>query len=56
VGYALAAIGPFLVGLLHEATGDWDLVLVLLALTAVPFTWAGLRAARPVWVDDELTA
>jgi CP family cyanate transporter-like MFS transporter len=56
VGYALAAIGPFLVGLLHDATGDWDLVLVLLALTAVPFTWAGLRAARPVWVDDELSA
>jgi CP family cyanate transporter-like MFS transporter len=56
VGYALAAIGPFLVGLLHDATGDWDLVLVLLALTAVPFTWAGLRAARPVWVDDELAA
>ena len=56
VGYALAAIGPFLVGLLHDATGDWDLVLVLLALTSVPFTWAGLRAARPVWVDDELAA
>jgi len=56
VGYALAAIGPLLVGLLHDATGDWDLVLVLLALTAVPFTWAGLRAARRVWVDDELAA
>jgi CP family cyanate transporter-like MFS transporter len=56
VGYALAAIGPFLVGLLHDATGGWDLVLVLLALTAVPFTWAGLRCARPVLVDDELGA
>ncbi|CAA9396795.1 MAG: hypothetical protein AVDCRST_MAG32-2680 [uncultured Nocardioides sp.] len=56
VGYALAALGPFLVGLLHDATGGWDLVLVLLALTAVPFTWAGLRAARPVWVDDEIAA
>jgi CP family cyanate transporter-like MFS transporter len=56
VGYALAAIGPFVVGLVHDATGDWNLVLVLLALTAVPFTWAGLRCARPVWVDDELAA
>lgn len=54
VGYALAAIGPFVVGLIHDATGGWDLVLVLLALTAVPFTWAGLRCARPVLVDDEL--
>ena len=56
VGYALAALGPFLVGLLHDATDGWDLVLVVLALTSVPFTWAGLRAARPVWVDDEIVA
>ena len=56
VGYALAAIGPFAVGVLHQATGGWTLVLVLLALTAIPFTWAGVYAARPVWVDDELAA
>ncbi len=56
VGYALAAIGPFLVGLLHDATGNWDAVLVLLMLTAIPFTVAGLRAAKPVWVDDEMAA
>jgi CP family cyanate transporter-like MFS transporter len=54
VGYLLAGLGPVGVGLLHDATGDWDLVLVLLAATAVPFTWAGLRVARPVLVDDEL--
>ncbi|WP_101525204.1 MFS transporter [Nocardioides houyundeii] len=56
VGYLAAAAGPVLVGLLHEATGGWTLVLVLLAATAVPFTWAGLRACRPVIVDDELVA
>jgi len=54
VGYLLAGLGPVGVGLLHDATGDWDLVLWLLAATAVPFTWAGLRVARPVFVDDEL--
>lgn len=54
VGYALAAIGPFVVGLIHEATGDWSLVIVLLALTSVPLTLAGLRVARPVYVDDEI--
>lgn len=54
VGYALAAIGPFLVGLVHEATGGWTLVLVLLALTSVPLTVAGVRVARPTYVDDEI--
>ena len=55
VGYALAAIGPFVVGLIHDATGDWSLVLVLLALTSVPLTLAGLRVARPTYVDDEIS-
>jgi CP family cyanate transporter-like MFS transporter len=54
IGYALAAIGPFLVGLLHDATGGWSLVIVLLALTSVPLTLAGLRVARPTYVDDEI--
>lgn len=56
VGYLFAALGPVLVGVLYEATGDWTLVLALLAATAVPFVWAGLRACRPVYVDDELAA
>lgn len=54
VGYALAAIGPFAVGLLHDATGDWHLVLVLLALTSVPLALAGWRVAAPTYVDDEI--
>ncbi len=54
VGYALAAIGPFLVGMIHDATGNWDLVLVLLALTSVPLAMAGWRVAAPTYVDDEI--
>ena len=54
VGYALAAVGPFLVGLLHDATGGWTRVLALLALTGVPLAMAGLRVARPTYVDDEI--
>ncbi len=54
VGYLVAAAGPILVGVLHDATDGWTWVLVLLAATAIPFTWAGLRACRPVFVDDEL--
>lgn len=54
IGYALAAIGPFVVGLIHEATGGWSLVIVLLMLTSVPLTLAGLRVASPTYVDDEI--
>ncbi|WP_210438557.1 MFS transporter [Nocardioides xinjiangensis] len=53
VGYALAAIGPFLVGVVHDATGGWTLVLALLALTGIPLALAGMRVARPTYVDDE---
>ncbi|WP_252976221.1 hypothetical protein [Janibacter melonis] len=55
VGYLLAGAGPLLVGVLHDATGGWTVVLWVLAATAVPFVWAGLRAVREASVDDELT-
>lgn len=54
VGYLLAGTGPFLVGLLHEFTGGWTLVLMLLMLTGVGITLAGIRVAKPVFVDDEI--
>ena len=54
IGYGFAAVGPFAVGLVHEATGGWTLILVFLALTSVPLTLAGLRVARPSYVDDEI--
>ena len=54
VGYLLAALGPVVVGVLHAATGGWDVVLWLLMATTIPFVVAGLRAVRPTYVDDEL--
>lgn len=54
IGYALAALGPFLVGAIHDATGSWTLVLALLGLTGIPLALAGLRVARPTYVDDEV--
>lgn len=56
LGYALAAVGPFAVGLIHQVTGDWTLILLILMSTGVILTLAGLRVSRPVLVDDELTA
>lgn len=55
-GYMLAALGPFLVGVIYQATGTWTIVLVLLMLSGVVLTLAGLRVSRPSWVDDELGA
>ena len=54
VGYLLAAIGPVLVGLLHAATGDWRLVLIVLAATGIPLSWASVKLAAGAYVDDEL--
>jgi len=46
IGYLLAAGGPFLIGVLHDATGSWSLpVWVLLALMA-PQALTGVIAAR----------
>lgn len=46
VGYVLAACGPLLVGLLHDWSGGWQIVGVLLALIGVGAIIAGLGAGR----------
>jgi len=47
IGYLLASLGPLEVGLLHSATGSWNLPLaVLFGLTGILLV-AGLLAARP---------
>lgn len=56
VGYLLAGLGPLVVGVLRAATGGWTAVLLLLMLSGVGLTVAGLRVARPVFVDDEMAA
>jgi MFS transporter, CP family, cyanate transporter len=53
-GYAIAALGPLLVGLLYEATGGWMAPIgVLLAALAVQ-TASGLGFARPRFIEDEI--
>ncbi|MGN0064275.1 MAG: CynX/NimT family MFS transporter [Nocardioides sp.] len=53
-GYLLAAVGPFAVGALYDATGGWTVPLWFLLLLCVPQFLVGLYAARPVYVEDEL--
>jgi CP family cyanate transporter-like MFS transporter len=50
VGYAVASVGPFLVGAVHDATGTWTVPLVLLLVLFVPQGIAGVLAGRDRWV------
>jgi CP family cyanate transporter-like MFS transporter len=55
VGYLFASTGPLEVGLLHSATGSWNLpVAVLFALSGILLA-AGLLAARPRMLPAEET-
>ena len=48
VGYLTASAGPLEVGLLHTATGSWDVPVVLLLVLSVCELAFGLLAARPL--------
>ena len=56
VGYLFSGIGPLLVGILFEVTGGWDVPLWFLLGSAAVFVAAGVVAAGPGYVDDELAA
>jgi len=40
-GYAVAAVGPYVVGAVHEATGGWDAPLLVVAAALVVMATAG---------------
>lgn len=52
VGYAIAAIGPVLFGVVHAATGSWSAALVILLVTMTAQGLVGLFAARDRFVLD----
>ncbi|WP_241228248.1 MFS transporter [Corynebacterium hylobatis] len=56
IGYVIAALGPFVVGVAREATGDWSLIIPVLAALCVLMALVGYRAAGEVFIDDELAA
>ncbi|MFD0385662.1 MFS transporter [Streptomyces stramineus] len=49
-GYLLAATGPLTFGVLHSATGGWEVSIWLLVFLVVPELVCGLLAARPGFV------
>ncbi|HEV2886256.1 MAG TPA: MFS transporter [Jatrophihabitans sp.] len=55
IGYLLAGTGPLLVGVLLGISGSWTWPLVLLILALIGSATAGWYAARPDYVDDQLS-
>jgi CP family cyanate transporter-like MFS transporter len=54
VGYLIAAVGPFGMGLLYGLSGGWTVPLVALIILVVPQLVAGLLVARPAYIEDQL--
>ncbi|MFD9733202.1 CynX/NimT family MFS transporter [Umezawaea sp. NPDC059074] len=54
VAYALGALGPLLVGLLHDVSGGWTVPLLFLLGVILVTTIPAITLARPAFVEDEL--
>jgi CP family cyanate transporter-like MFS transporter len=53
IGYAIVALFPFGIGLLHAATGSWTWELVILAAVVASAIPAGAVAARQRTIEDD---
>jgi len=49
-GYALAAVGPVLFGLLHDFTGSWTVPMFILIVASVVVLLSGMSAGRNVFI------
>ncbi|MDN5725149.1 MAG: MFS transporter [Propionibacteriales bacterium] len=47
-GYVLAAVGPILIGSVHDVVGSWRIAMAVLALAVIPQGLATMRAAKDV--------
>lgn len=56
IGYCLAASGPFLIGILHDATGGWAVPMLVVLGAVIAMTVAGMGAARNRYVGAEVVA
>ena len=54
LAYALGALGPFLVGVLHDVGGGWTLPLLFLVAVALVAVVPALLLRTPAFVEDEL--
>ncbi|RIM21882.1 MFS transporter, partial [Staphylococcus cohnii] len=52
-GYLIAAIGPFLIAYLYDATGSWNSGVVALIIMSILIFIFGYPAAKNKVVEDE---
>lgn len=55
VGYTVASAGPFLTGVLREATGGWLAPALMLTASSLAVMVGAYLATRPGFVEDELS-
>lgn len=53
IGYLLAAVGPVLVGALHDLTGGWTIPIAILAFIAVTILINGIAAGKKGQVSSD---
>jgi len=56
IGYSVGALGPLLVGVLHNSTGSWTAPLLFLLATTAIAAVTGVMLARARYVEDDLAA
>jgi MFS transporter, CP family, cyanate transporter len=54
LGYLLAAVGPFLIGAIYDATGHWTTPLWVLMVLVLPLLAIGAYCGRPAYLEDQL--
>jgi CP family cyanate transporter-like MFS transporter len=54
IGYTVGALGPLLVGVLHDASGGWTLPLSFLFATSLVAVVGAVVLSRPGLVEDQL--
>ncbi len=52
IGYFIAAIGPFLIGYLHDILHGWDVGIVSLLIITILFFIFAMQAAKDEYVED----
>jgi CP family cyanate transporter-like MFS transporter len=56
VGYFIAGLGPFVIGVVYDKVGNWDGIIAVLTVVAVLMGVLGVLAGKKTVIDDELTA
>lgn len=56
IAYGAGALGPLLVGIIHDATGEWTVPLLFLLVMCLVGIVGAVILAKPRFVEDDLAA